>query len=58
MAPLGLILIGAGLSMTLDAAHEKALNHNWFFYATFSLIILNSGICLFGDAVYRRTKNY
>jgi hypothetical protein len=57
MAPLGLILIGAGISMAIDAGREKALNHNWFYYGTFSLIILNSGLCVFGDAVYRRTKN-
>lgn len=57
MAPLGLILVGAGISMAIDAAIGKSLNHPWFFYGSFALILFNSGLCLFGDAIYRRTQD-
>lgn len=55
-APVGLVLIGAGLSMAIDAGINKANQQAWFWYGTFALIIFNSGICVFGDAVVKRVK--
>lgn len=56
-APVGFVLIGAGLSMAIDAGINKANQQAWFWYGTFALIIFNSGICVFGDAVVKRVKN-
>jgi len=55
-APLGLIFVGAGISMAIDAGIHKSQDQDWFFYGTFSLVLVNAGLCIFGDAVYRRTK--
>ncbi len=56
-APMGLILIGAGISMAIDAGIEKLLHHTWFLYGTESLVILNAGICVFGDSIVKRINN-
>lgn len=47
---LGLLLIGAGLSMTIDAGFEKYTNHPWVLYGTLALVVFNSGICILIDA--------
>ncbi len=51
LAPTGLILIGAGLCMAIDAGFEKQNNRPFVLYGTFALIIFNSGISIFGRAV-------
>ncbi len=50
----GLILIGAGLSLAIDAGFyrfEQPDNLFWIAYGTLALIIFNSGICLFGQGI-------
>ena len=37
-APVGLILIGAGLSMAIAAGNVKAAGGNWFLYGTSALV--------------------
>jgi len=56
-APLGLSLIGFGICLTLDAAFQKyngADTWSWILYGTLALIVLNSGVSIFGDAVKHR----
>jgi hypothetical protein len=53
-APIGLALIGLGVSITGDAATRKAKGRRfreWFPQGTLGLIVLNAGISIFGDAV-------
>lgn len=56
-APLGLILIGAGLSVFGQSVIYKLRGESlrkWFWWGTLSLVIFNAGICVFGDAVSHR----
>jgi hypothetical protein len=56
-APIGLSLIGFGLSVTGDAIMLRAAKKGfwrWFLRGTLGLCILNAGISVFGDAVKRR----
>lgn len=46
----GLILLGAGLSMAIDAGFEKFAGHPWVLYGTIALIVINSGVCITIDA--------
>ena len=50
-APLGLSLIGFGLSVTLEANRLKTIGEPWFALGTLGLVILNAGVAVFGDAV-------
>ncbi|MEM6645253.1 MAG: hypothetical protein AAF730_03280 [Bacteroidota bacterium] len=57
LAPLGLVLIGLGVSLVGEAVLLKggeAGFWSWFGMGTFSLVVLNAGICVFGDAVKHR----
>ncbi len=54
--PIGLILLGTGLSMAIDAGSQKANGQPWFWYGTFALVLFNAGLCVFGDAVVKRVK--
>lgn len=55
-APFGLMVFGAGICLALDAATGKANGNPWFWYGTFALVTLNSGLCLFGDAILWRVR--
>lgn len=58
-APLGLSLIGLGLSVlgySIELKSENAPFFSWFIWGTFSLITVNAGIAVFGDAVKHRVK--
>jgi hypothetical protein len=50
---LGLILAGAGLSMSIDAGFEKYAGHSWILYGTLALVVFNSGLCILIDAGLR-----
>jgi hypothetical protein len=50
---LGLILIGAGLSMAIDAGFEKFSGNAWVLYGTAALVVFNSGVCVTIDAGVR-----
>jgi hypothetical protein len=58
-APAGLILIGAGLSMAVDAGLYRmkgADTINWVLYGTLALIAFNSGLCVFGQAIIEKIR--
>jgi hypothetical protein len=57
MAPLGLTLIGMGFSLAGEATIWKQNQLPWIQWVslgTAGLVVLNSGISVFGDAVKRR----
>jgi len=57
MAPVGLALVGAGLSIAVDAAARRAdgaAPRRWVGQGTVGLVVLNSGMSVFGDSVRRR----
>ncbi|GAB4546012.1 MAG: hypothetical protein OHK0023_05150 [Anaerolineae bacterium] len=57
LAPLGLVLIGFGLSLTGEAMRMRTQKKGflrWFLVGTIGLSVLNAGISVFGDAVKRR----
>ena len=56
-APLGLVLVGAGLSMAIDAGTCKTYGQPWFWYGSFALVVFNAGLCVFGGAVIKRVKD-
>jgi hypothetical protein len=58
LAPLGLSLIGFGMSITGQAIAAKSQQKSfwrWFAQGTLGLCVLNSGIAVFGEAVKRKT---
>ncbi|PSR14811.1 MAG: hypothetical protein DA408_10110 [Bacteroidetes bacterium] len=58
-APLGLVLVGLGLSLVADAALYKfqgAATWSWVAYGTVALVVFNSGLCVFGDAILQRVR--
>lgn len=53
----GLLLIGFGLSLFGQSVIYKSKGEavrKWFWWGTVSLIVINAGICIFGDAVKNR----
>jgi hypothetical protein len=54
MAPLGLLLLGSGLSMVGEAIIRKRDGKPWFAFGTVALIVFNAGVSIFGDAVKHR----
>lgn len=55
LAPLGLLIIGLGLSVTGDAMISKAKGRGWFLKGTLGLIVFNAGIAVFGEAIKTRS---
>lgn len=58
-APLGLILVGAGVCMTTEAAffkHSGAHDIEWIFAGTISLVVFNAGLCVFGSSILSRVR--
>ena len=59
MAPAGLVLLGAGLSVAMDASTRRALGHDrscWVARGTVGLALVGSGLSVFGDAVRREAQ--
>lgn len=59
LAPLSLVLVGAGLCILTEAAwakHTGAPFRQWFWWGTYSLILVNGGLSLFGQAVRFRAQ--
>lgn len=57
LAPAGLVLVGAGVSISTDAALRRAAGasaRRWVAQGTLGLVVLNSGLSVFGDSVRRR----
>lgn len=56
-APLGLSFIGLGISLlghSIQLKVEGVSTVTWFLWGTLSLIVINSGVAVFGDAVKHR----
>ncbi len=53
-SPLGLTIIGLGVSITGEAIRAKTLNQPWFWLGTLGLVVLNAGVAVFGDGVKSR----
>lgn len=59
LAPLSLLIFGAGLCVFSEAAHAKQTGapfRQWFLWGTYSLILINGGLALFGQAVRFRAQ--
>ena len=58
LAPRGLLLIGAGLSIIGQAvilkSHKKP-SILWIILGTFGLIVTNAGVSVFGESIKHRT---
>ncbi|MEL6309218.1 MAG: hypothetical protein AAFV98_07795 [Chloroflexota bacterium] len=54
MAPVGLAVLGLGLSLTGDAIASKSKGNGWFWKGTLGLIVFNAGIAIFGEAIKAR----
>jgi hypothetical protein len=54
-APLGLLVIGLGLSLTGHAIESKSKGRGWFLKGTLGLIVFNAGVAIFGEAIKART---
>ncbi len=54
LSPLGLLVIGAGVSLVGDAIISKARGKGWFIKGTLGLIVFNAGIAIFGEAIKAR----
>ena len=55
----GLATIGFGLSLMGEALirkYEAVSWHDWFWIGTLALVIVNSGIALFGKAITLRVR--
>ncbi len=55
----GLILIGAGLCLAIDAAFYRfghPENLFWIAYGTLALVVFNSGICLIGQGIIYKVR--
>ncbi|GAB4198841.1 MAG: hypothetical protein OHK0022_18590 [Roseiflexaceae bacterium] len=53
-SPLGLVLVGLGVSVVGDAVARKSQGEPWFVRGTLGLSLLNAGLSVFGDAVKAR----
>jgi hypothetical protein len=59
LAPVSLVLVGAGLCVFSEAAHAKHMGapfRQWFLWGTYSLILINGGLSLLGQAVRYRVQ--
>lgn len=59
LAPTGLVLVGAGLSVAMDASARRAAGGSpttWVALGTAGLVLVGSGLSVFGDAVRRRAQ--
>jgi hypothetical protein len=57
LAPRGLLLIGLGISITGQAIIAKAKGRGffkWFLKGLLGLILINSGVAVFGESVKHR----
>ena len=52
----GLVLFGFGLSLLGEAIILKYENKPFFWLGTLALVVVNSGLCLFGNAIRYRVQ--
>jgi len=53
-SPIGLLVIGLGLSVIGDATYAKVKGKPWILKGTIGLILFNAGVAFFGEAVKAR----
>ena len=53
---IGLLLFGFGLSLLGEAILLKNNNEPFFWFGTLALIVINSGLCFFGNAIIFKIK--
>ena len=56
-APLGLGLVGFGASLlgySIELRVESVPIGRWFLWGTLALVVLNSGVAVFGEAIKHR----
>ncbi len=56
-APLGLVLVGAGVSVVAWTAESRIMGvgfWTWFVWGTVGLALLNAGLAFFGESVKHR----
>ncbi|WP_460978652.1 hypothetical protein [Spirosoma knui] len=59
LAPISLMLVGAGLCVLSEAGHAKHTGgpfRQWFLIGLYGLILVNGGLSLFGQAVRYRVQ--
>ncbi|MFC3688501.1 hypothetical protein [Aquipuribacter hungaricus] len=59
LAPAGLVLVGAGLTVAMDASARRARARRvlgWVLEGTVGLLLVGSGLSVFGDAVRRTAQ--
>jgi len=54
LAPLGLLIIGLGISLTGHAINRKSNGKSWFIIGTLGLVVTNAGVSIFGESVKER----
>ena len=54
---LGLILIGAGVSIVGEAIIRKAAGSAWFWIGTGGLVVLNTGVSFVGQGVIFKVRS-
>jgi len=58
-APLGLVLVGFGACLIAESAMLKysgASTGQWVLAGTLSLVVFNSGLCVFGGSILHRMR--
>ena len=53
---IGLLLFGFGLSLLGEAILLKNNNEPFFWFGTLALVVINSGLCFFGNAIIFKIK--
>lgn len=56
-APLGLVLVGSGVSIVAWTAERRVAGvpfGDWFFWGTLGLALLNAGLAFFGESIKQR----
>jgi len=53
---LGLLLTGAGLSMSIEAGLHKLQGLPWFWLGTFGLIVFQAGLCILIDSLVAKMR--
>jgi hypothetical protein len=60
LAVIGVVLNGAGLSLFGDAVVHRTIEpggiNAWFWTGTFSLILINAGVCCIAEAAKRSPR--
>ena len=53
---IGLLLFGFGLSLLGEAILLKNNNEPFFWFGTLAVVVINSGLCFFGNAIIFKIK--